>query len=220
MNLSRDQINRYLNLFKACGKRIRFEPINCQWHNGKRFATSSYARSNDIERQKFYGNLRNDCRSKDKVFDAKMRRDYNNFTVFTNDTGLLDYMLYNMDSADITHIRYTSEQYDEEIAKLDGIPFDILFKKQLNPKMLYKCYINSSQKSGDSLMNLGCYIQDNPEHFTINDFLLNRLVNNGVLWANDYYFYCDDFDTLSLAILAGSNGIRKIYKTVKKEETQ
>jgi hypothetical protein len=210
-----------LNQFKACGKRIRFEPINCQWHNGKRFATSSYARSNDIERQKFYGNLRDDCRSKDKVFDAKMRRDWNNFTVFTNDTGLLDYMLYNMDSAAITHIRYTSEQYDEEIAKLDGIPFDILFKKQLNSKMLYKCYINSSQGSrGDGLMNLGNYIRDNPEHFTINDFLLNRMTSNSLLWASDYYFYCDDFDTLSLAILAGGNGIRKIYKTVKKEEQQ
>ena len=55
---------------------------------------------------------------------------------------------------------------------------------------------------------------------SFNEFLLNRLLNNGVLWANDYYFYCDDFDALSMAILAGGNGIRKIYKTVKKEETQ
>ena len=210
-----------MNQFKACGKNIRFEPINCQWHNGKRFATSSYYRSHDLKRWEFYDGIRNASRGNKKVFDAKIRRDYHNYTVFTNDTGLLDHMLYNVDSATITHIRYTSEQYDEEIAKLDGIPFDILFKKQPNPKMLYKCYINSSQTfRGDVLMNLGGYIQDNPEHFTIGDFLLNRLLNNGVLWANDYYFYCDDFDALSMAILAGGNGIRKIYKTVQKEETQ
>ena len=183
--------------------------------------TSSFARSHDTKRWEFYSNLRKDCRGKDKVFDATMRRDYHNYNVYTSDTGLLDYMLYNIDDAAITHIRYTSEQYDEEIAKLDGIPFDILFKKRLNPKLLYKCYINSSHSSSSgALMNLGCYIQNNPEHFTMTDFLLNRLVNNGILWANDYYFYCDDFDALSMAIMAGGNGIRKIYKTVQKEEQQ
>ena len=69
-------------------------------------------------------------------------------------------------------------------------------------------------------MNLGNFITMHSEHFTIDEFLLNRMTNRGLLWASDYYFYCDDFDTLSMAILAGGNGIRKIYKTVKKEEQQ
>jgi hypothetical protein len=226
MDLTREQIDHYLNLFKACGKRIRFEPIDAQWYNGKRFALTSFNRGTDsVDRHKFYNELREACRGKSKVFDASIRRDYNYggcaFNIYTNDDGLLQFVLQHPQSS-ITHVRYTSEQYDAEVAKLNGVPFDIQIKRSVDPKRLFKCYIGTSAGPDglDSLKNLGEYIQDNPEHFTIDKYLLARMINSSQLWANDYHFYCDDFDTLSLAILAGAGGIRKIYKNVKKEEQQ
>jgi hypothetical protein len=177
------------------------------------------AYSHDTKRWEFYSNLRNDCRGKSRIFDAAMRRDYHCYNIYTSDTGLLDYMLYNMDLAAITHIRYTSEAYDTEIAKLEGVPFDIVFKRTVNPRHLYKCWI-SSASSGDGLSNLGGYIERNPEHFTIEKYLLRRMTETGRIWASDYYFYCDDLDVLTLAVVAGGNSIRKIYKSVQKEEQQ
>jgi hypothetical protein len=226
MNLSRDQINRYLNLFKACGKNIVSEPYDGQWYNGKRFAVNSSNRNyNNPKCHKFYNELRDACRGKNRVFDGVLRRDYNisgcAFNVYTNDDGLLTYMLHHPDS-NINYVRYTSEQYDTEIAKLGGVPFDIKFKRVVNPAHLYKCYIRSTNANdGDeSLRNLGIFIQGNPEYFQIEKFLLGRIVENGRVWASDYYFYCSDLDTLTMAILAGGNSIRKIYKSVQKEEQQ
>ena len=174
-----------------------------------------------MDRHKFYNELREACRGKSKVFDASIRRDYNYggcaFNIYTNDVGLLQFVLQHPQSS-ITHVRYTSEQYDAEIAKLNGVPFDILIKRSVDPKKLFKCYISSTNFNG--LQNLGEYIQDNIDHFQIDSYLLKRMTDHGKLWANDYYFYCDDFDTLTMAVMVGGNSIRKIYKTVKKEDQQ
>lgn len=192
-----------------------------QWYRGKRFALTSFNRADNHNRYKFYESLRDACRGKDKVFDASIRRDYNYsgcvFNIYTNDDGLLQFVLHHPESG-ITLIRYTSEQYDEEIAKLDGVPFDIHIKKTVDPKKLFKCYISSTNESG--IQNLGEYIENNPDHFQIDKWLLKRMIETGRVWASDYYFYCDDFDVLTMAVMVGGNSIRKIYKTVKKEDQQ
>ena len=210
-----------MNLFKGCGKNIRFEPIDTQWYNGKRFALTSYNRPDNHNRYRFYENLKDACRGKNKVFDAYIRREYGYsgcaFNIYTNDDGLLQFIMYHPDSS-ITHVRYTSEQYDAEVAKLNGVPFDVQIKRSVDPNRVYKCYISSANESG--LQNLGEYINNNLDHFQIDKYLLKRMIEHGKLWASDYYFYCDDLDILTMAIMVGGNSIRKIYKTVQKEEQQ
>ena len=155
------------------------------------------------------------------MFDAYIRREYGYsgcaFNIYTNDEGLLQFALHHPESG-ITYIRYTSEQYDAELAKLNGVPFDIQFKRVINPAHLYKCYISSTNEGG--LQNLGEYIKNNSDHFQIDKYLLKRMIEDGKLWASDYYFYCNDLDTLTMAIMVGGNSIRKIYKSVQKEEQQ
>jgi hypothetical protein len=184
---------------------------------------SSNRKYNNPKCHKFYNELRDACRGKNRVFDAVLRRDYNisgcAFNVYTNDDGLLSHMLHHPD-ANVTYIRYTSEQYDTEIAKLNGVPFDIQFKRVVNPDHLYKCFIKSANDGSESLRNLGIFINDNKEFFQIDKYLLGRIIENGRVWVSDYYFYCSDLDTLTMAIMVGGNSIRKIYKSVQKEEQQ
>jgi hypothetical protein len=207
-----------LNRFRACGKKwLRTEPHDGEWYGGKRFSLTSVRRSYDAKRWKFFDELKSSTKGQDKVFDANVRREYNNYTVFTNDTGLLDHILHQQDVVDdISYIRFTSERYEEEINKLGDVPFDVVFRKNVHPSQLYKCYIKSG--TNGYLSSLANYICNNREHFNIDDDLLQRMLSNGYLWVSDHYFYCDDFDSLTMAIMIGGNRIRKIYKTIQKEE--
>ena len=164
--------------------------------------------------------LRQQMRGENKIYDGSMRQEWYHTNVYTSDTKLLDDLLQDDHMMRyLTDMRYTSEEYELEMNKLEGIPTDIKLVRQKKPGYEYRIYLRSTTMDADlkeSVKNLKNIIEANKKNVHIVPYLLDRM-SSGHLYTSEHNFYCDDPDVIMMMYLGAPGAIRKVYKIVERD---
>lgn len=165
--------------------------------------------------------LRQKMRGENKVYDGNVRQEWYNTNLYTSDTTLLDDLLQDDHMMRyLVDMRYTSEEYETQMSKLEGIPTDVKLVKKKQPGQEYKVYLSSTIGKPwvwENTKNLKGLIEINSANVQINKYLMDRIANSGCLYTSDHYFYCDDPDVIMMMYLGAPGAIRKVYKIVERD---
>jgi hypothetical protein len=177
----------------------------------------------------------------DKVRDidphARMRRE-GYLRIFTNETAVLDAFLDDPElRVHVYGLTTSNTQYIDEFNNLDNIAVDVKLVSALkyNPDIPYQVDFetywgwqttaNSNRKTQrENLLELYNFVQDNKDDLSL-PHELNRWCKRVVdgLESFGYYYgavrvYCKSSDNIPLLYIMFQDGIKKVYKLVKKEK--
>jgi hypothetical protein len=164
--------------------------------------------------------LRLKCRGASKIYEANIRQEWHHTNVYTSDAHLLeDLMQDELMMKHLVELSYTSEEYEKEMGKLEGIPTDVKLVRKKVPGQEYRIYLSSTigrPQIWENMKNLKPVIENHAKNVQINNYLLDRL-STGNLYTSDHNFYCDDPDVIMMMYLSAPGAIRKVYKIVERD---
>jgi hypothetical protein len=230
MTVTEQTLIEYRDWFSSVIPKWRVYTENKTWYNKYHFRVEiEFVRDWD-SRNKMRNALKHldpDCRLRQETY----------LRFFTNSTDALDAIL--ADPELITRVKgftTSNDQYITEIKNLDGIAVDVklVSPTKYNPDVPYQIDFetywgwvgggqgSSKQSQRQNLLELYEFVNNNKDDLFLS-YELDRWCSRVMIGLDNHYYYgsvrvfCRSGDNIPLLYMLFQDGIKKVYKLVKKE---